>query len=140
MKVSDIMTHDPVCCVPENSLVEIAKMMKDCDCGAIPVVQDQAGRKPVGIVTDRDLVVRGMAVAKDPFLTTADDCMTRSTVTVNPDDDVEACVELMKKHQIRRILVVGERGSVVGIVAQAQIARNLDEEETGEMIQDISQP
>jgi CBS domain-containing protein len=140
MKVSDVMSPDPVCCIPENSIVEVAKMMKDCDCGAIPVVKDQAGRKAAGIVTDRDLVVRAIAEAKDPLLTQVEACMTRSTVTVHPEDDLDECATLMKKHQIRRILVVDGQGAVTGIVTQAQIARNMDEEETGEVVQGISEP
>jgi CBS domain-containing protein len=140
MKVSDIMTHDPVCCTPENSLVEVAKMMKECDCGALPVVQDQAGKKPAGIITDRDMVVRAMADAKDPFLTTVAECMTKSLVTVAPEDDVDECIRLMEKHQVRRILAVNDQNEVVGIVAQAQVALNSSKKQAGEMIQDISKP
>lgn len=140
MKVTDIMTHDPACCTPENSLVETARMMKDCDCGALPVVENQASRTPAGIVTDRDLVIRALAEGKDPFITTVSECMSKSLVTVEPDDDVEECMRLMEKHQLRRILVLNHQGEVTGIVVQAQIARYTGKEESGEVIRGISQP
>jgi CBS domain-containing protein len=138
MKVSEIMTPDPVCAIRENSLVEVARMMKEYDCGAIPVVENQANRKPVGIVTDRDLAIRGLAEAKDPLVNTVESCMTPSLVSVRPEDDVEECVKLMEKHQLRRIVVVDHQGAVVGLVVQAHIARSLGKKEAGEMLQDIS--
>jgi CBS domain-containing protein len=140
MKVQDIMTHDPACCTPETTLIEVAKMMKNCDCGAIPVVEDEASRKPAGIITDRDIVVRALAADRNPSKTRASECMTKSLVTVSPEDDLDECIRLMEKNKVRRILVVDNRGSVVGITVQAQIARSVDKSRTGEVLQDISRP
>jgi CBS domain-containing protein len=140
MKVQDIMTHDPVCCTPDNTLVEVAKMMKDCDCGAIPVVQDQASRKPAGIITDRDIAIRAVAAGKDPSRTLAEECMSKSLVTVSPEEDLDECIRLMEKNKIRRVLAVDSQGSVTGIIVQAQIARSTDKSRTGEVVQDISRP
>jgi CBS domain-containing protein len=140
MKVSDIMTSDPACGVGENSLVEIAKLMKDCDCGSLPIVENEASRKPLGIITDRDIVVRALAEGKDPFLTHAEECMTPSTISARPDEDIEECMRLMEKNQVRRIVVVDSRGSVVGLVSQGQIARAMGKEEAGELLQEISKP
>lgn len=140
MKVQDIMTHDPACCTPETTLIEVAKMMKDCDCGAIPVIEDEASRKPAGIITDRDIVVRALAADKNPSNTRASECMSKSLVTVSPEDDLDECIRLMEKNKVRRILVLDNRGSVVGITVQAQIARSADKSRTGEVVQDISRP
>lgn len=140
MKVREIMTHDPVCCTPENNLIEAAKMMKECDCGAIPVVENQASMKAVGIITDRDIVVRALAEEKNPSMTRVEACMTKSLVSVMPEDDLQDSIQLMEKHQIRRILVVDGQGAVTGMLVQAQIARTVDKARTGEVLQDISQP
>lgn len=139
MKVSEIMTHDPACATPDQNLIEVSRIMKDCDCGALPVVEDLASKKPLGIVTDRDIVIRGLAEEKDPFNTAIESCMTRSLVTVSPEDKVEECISKMERHQVKRILVVDANGSVAGIVVQAHIARNVGKKETGELVQDISE-
>jgi len=139
MKVQEIMTHDPACCTAGNTLAEAAKMMKECDCGALPVVQDLANLKPEGIITDRDIVVRGLAEGRDPFKSLVQSCMSSSLVSVSPETDVEECMRTMEKHQLRRILVVDGQGSVTGIVTQAHIARHADTEDTGQMVQGISQ-
>jgi CBS domain-containing protein len=139
MKVRDIMTRNPACCTPEDTLVDAARLMKINDCGAIPVIEDEENRKPAGIITDRDIVVRGLAADMDPLETSVEDCMTRSLVAVQSDEDVEECVRLMEEHQLRRILVIDNDGSVIGIVVQAQIALNVDSTMAGEMVEDISE-
>lgn len=139
MKVRDIMTRNPACCTPEDTLVDAARLMKINDCGAIPVIEDEENRKPAGIITDRDIVVRGLAADMDPMETSVADCMTRSLVAVQSDEDVEECVRLMEEHQLRRILVIDNEGSVIGIVTQAQIAMNVDSSLAGEMVEDISE-
>jgi len=140
MQVKDIMTVDPECSTPEETLAQAAKRMKDCDCGAIPVVENQAARKPVGIITDRDIVIRAVAEDKNPAKTKVSECMTKSLITVSPEDDVQEVLRRMEQRQVRRILVVDSQGSVAGIVVQAQIARKVDKSKSGEVLQDISQP
>lgn len=138
MKVRDIMTENPACATTDQTLVEAARMMKECDCGAIPVVEDRASLRPLGIITDRDIVIRGIAEGAEPSTAAIASCMSKSPVTVSPDDDLEDCVKLMEKHQVRRILVV-EDESVKGIVTQAHIARNAGISTSGEVLQEISE-
>ncbi|MDB5050453.1 MAG: putative signal-transduction protein containing cAMP-binding and domain [Fibrobacteres bacterium] len=140
MKVSDIMTSDPACGVGENSLVEIAKLMKDCDCGALPILENEANRKPAGMITDRDIVIRALAEGKDPFLTQAEECMTPSVISVRPDDDIDECIRLMEKNKVRRIIVVDSKGAVAGLVTQGQIALATGKAVAGEVLQEISRP
>src|SRR6476646_1501128 len=114
MQVKDIMTANPACCREDTPLTVVAGLMAEHDCGAIPVVADDAGAAPVGIVTDRDVVLRAVAAGKDPRQTTAGDCMSPGLVTVPPDLDVEECARVMEDEQIRRVLVVDAGGAVCG--------------------------
>lgn len=139
-RVSEIMTEDPVCCTPETPLVRVARMMAENSCGAIPVIRNPEDRVPVGIITDRDLVVRSVALGRNPLEMTAGDVLTDSPVTVHPEDSVEDCAAAMRGYKLRRIVVVDGSGRVRGLVVQAQIARYLPREESGEIVRDISQP
>ena len=136
MKVKDIMTQDPATLGPDATLGESAMLMKQEDCGSIPIVED--GRL-VGIVTDRDIVVRAIAVGKDPKKTRISEVMSADPITVSADDDVEAAERIMRERQVRRLPVV-EDGKLVGILVTAQLARNESEREMGEMIKEISEP
>lgn len=140
MKVKDIMTENPICCVRGTPLEEVARMMVENDCGAIPVVEDQDEWRPVGIVTDRDITCRAVAEGRNPLELTAGDIMTPSPVTVGPETSLDDCEKLMEGHQLRRILVVDRDGGCCGIVALADIARNAPEEEVGEVIEEVSKP
>ena len=103
MNVRDIMTANPACCTPNTTLPQVARLMVEHDCGAIPVVENTNNKRPVGIITDRDIVCRTIAQGKDPLGLTAGECMTASAVTVTADTDLEECARLMRSHQIRRI-------------------------------------
>ena len=138
MVVQDIMTEDPACCTPETGLQEVARMMVDCDCGCIPVVDDDDARMPVGMITDRDITCRVVAQGKNPLDLTARDAMTSTVVSVTPDTSLENCLNLMEESQIRRIAVVDEQGAVCGIVAQADIANNAGPRQTAEVVQEVS--
>lgn len=137
MKVRDLMTRD-VATVPSSAKCgEAATLMRQEDCGSIPVVED--GRL-VGIVTDRDIVVRGLAAGKDPIGLSVSEVMSADPVTITPDADVEEAARLMAERQIRRLPVI-ENGRLVGIVVIGQIARReKDEEVTGETLKEISEP
>lgn len=137
MQVREIMTENPACCRRETSMQEAAKLMVDCDCGEIPVIDDN--EKLVGVVTDRDLACRGLAQGKGPD-TPVQDVMSRQVVTVTPETDVQDCIDKMERNQIRRVPVVDENGSCCGIVAQADIARRAPERETAEVVREVSQP
>lgn len=137
MKVKDIMTREPACVAPDATLGEVATLMKQEDCGSIPVVRDG---KLVGIVTDRDIVVRGLAGGKDPKATKVSDVMSADPVCIGPEDDVREAQEIMADRQIRRLPVV-EDGKLSGIVVLGQIARGeKDEERVGETLEEISKP
>jgi CBS domain-containing protein len=137
MKVKEIMTRDPARVAPEATLGEVATLMKQEDCGSIPIVRDG---KLVGIVTDRDIVVRAIAAGKDPKATKASDVMSADPVCVGPDDDVREAERVMADRQIRRLPVV-EDGRLSGIVVIGQIARReRSEEKVGEVLEEISQP
>lgn len=138
MKVQDIMTKDPACCPVDAGLREVAKMMVDNDCGAIPVVENSESKKPVGVVTDRDIACRAVAQGKNPLDLTARDVMTDSVITVKPDTTIEECGNLMERNQIRRIVVVDESGACCGMVAQADIAVNASGQTTADIVQEVS--
>jgi len=138
MQVKDIMTRDPACCTPDANLQEVARLMVECDCGEIPVVENRQSMKPVGVVTDRDICCRTVAEGKNPLEMTAGDCMSSPCVTVKPEMSVEDCCQVMEENQIRRVLVVDENGACCGIVAQADIARHAPKQETAEVVKEVS--
>ena len=134
-QIRDLMTENPTTCEPSTTAVDAARVMASEDVGPIPIVE---GGRLVGIVTDRDLVVRILAEGKDPSSTTIGEIASSDLVTVQPDSELQEAERLMAQSQVRRIPVV-EGDRLVGIVAQADIARALDEERTGEVVQQISQ-
>ncbi len=140
MNARDLMTENPACCTPDTSLKEVAEMMCSHDCGEIPVIENEQTRRPVGVITDRDIACRAVAEGKSPLETTARECMTENCVTVNPEASLEECCKLLEENQIRRILVVDEEGKCCGIISQADIAREAPKERTAEVLQEVSQP
>jgi len=138
MNVGEIMTKDPACCTPDTGLQEVAKMMVDSDCGCIPVVDGENSKMPVGMITDRDITCRVVAKGQNPLDLTAEDAMTTTVVSVTPDTSIEDCCDLMEESQIRRVAVVDENGACCGIIAQADIAANLSDKRTAEVVQEVS--
>jgi CBS domain-containing protein len=134
-KVRDVMTERPRAVTPQTPLNEVAEVMETEDVGAVPVVE---GDRLVGIVTDRDIVVRAIAKGKDPRGMPAADISSRELVTVHPDDDLSDALELMAQYQVRRLAVTAEDERLVGVVSQADVAREAKEKETGEVVQGIS--
>ena len=140
MTCRDVMTANPSCCVPSDSVAMAAQIMKREDVGPVLIVSDYNSRNLVGIVTDRDLAVKVIAEGRDPNNTRIDEVMSHNPVTCRENDDTNKAVRLMSEHQVRRIPVVDTGNRLVGIIAQADLARYEDEEEVGEMVEDISQP
>lgn len=135
------MTRGPVACTPEDRVVTAAKIMRDRDCGAVPVVDSQESRRLWGILTDRDIVVRVVARERNCLHVTVGECMTPDVFTVHPTDSVEDVVRLMEEHRIRRVPVVEDGDILVGIVTLADLARKAhDEKLLGEVIEEVSQP
>jgi CBS domain-containing protein len=112
--------------------------MVDCDCGEVPVVD--ASRRPIGVLTDRDITCRLVARGRNPLELTAGDCMTSPVATVPPTASLDECRELMEEKQIRRVPVVDEAGRCAGIVSQADIARHASKRATAGMVQRVSEP
>ena len=139
MKAKDILTANVATATPETSVEAIAKMLVEHDCGAIPIVKSSTSRKPVGIVTDRDIVCRVVAVGKNPRESTAGDCMSSPCVTVTASAHLDVCCTTMEKSRIRRLVVVDEEGVCCGIVSQADIARRIADK-AGEVVREVSQP
>jgi len=140
MKVDTVMTACPTFATVDTPLRDIALMMVDQDCGQIPVLGGGNGRKPVGVVTDRDIVVRALAKGRNPLEMTAQDCMTTPCVTVRSDDSLAKVCDAMEREQIRRVLVVDDDGNLCGIVAQADVARSAQTSKTAEVVKTISSP
>jgi CBS domain-containing protein len=139
MQVQDIMTQNPACCTKDTSLTDVARMMVDNDCGAIPVVESNNSPRLVGVITDRDIVCRTLADGKDPFQMAAGDCMSEPVETVRADADVGECARLMKEHQIRRVFVT-DGGRCAGVVAQADLAKEASPHETAGVVKEVSEP
>ena len=135
-KVRDAMTPGVRSVSPSDSLTDAAVAMRDEDVGSLPVVE---GDRVVGIVTDRDIVVRAVAERADPQTLKVGDVSSGDLVTVLPDEDLDEALELMARYRVRRLPVV-EDGRLVGVVAQADVAFEAKEKDAGEMLEDISQP
>ena len=134
--VRDAMTAEVRSATPTQSLTEAAEMMKAEDVGSVPVVDD--GRL-VGIVTDRDIVLRAVAERRDPQAVTIDEVASRELVTVDPEQDLDEALRLMAERQVRRLPVV-EDGRLVGMLAQADVAIEAAGKKVAEAVEQISKP
>lgn len=140
MRVEEIMTMDPSSVTPDTPINEAALIMKDQNVGMLPVVESEGSVKLVGVITDRDIAIRHVAEGHNTNTCPVREAMTEAVTTCRPDDDVEDVMNLMGKEQVRRIPIVDERGSLVGVVAQADISRHGDERAAGATVEKISQP
>jgi len=137
MKVRDIMTANPVCCLPEDSVQKVATMLRDKDIGAMPVVLEQGSRKLVGVVTDRDLCCRVLANGSNSTMR-IDRIFSANPVTCREGENVNHCEELMQEHQIRRVVVVDGEGACIGIVTQADLALKEKPEKVSKVVAAVS--
>lgn len=140
MDVRSVMTPDPACCTRSSTLDVVAKMMIDNDCGEIPVVDDHESRRPLGVITDRDIAVRAVASGAVPGQSAAGDYMSAPCITVRPQDSLKDCCQVMERHQIRRVLVVDDEDRVCGIVSLADVARHAAQSATAEVVKEVSEP
>ena len=143
MQAKDLMTRDPACCTPDQTLEEVARMMKQHDCGCIPVVENEQNRRVVGLVTDRDLATRALAEGLGSA-TVVETVMSSDPVCCSPETDVAEIERLMSERQVRRIPVEDGEGCCVGIIAQADLAlaedRGISDREVGRVVEQISRP
>jgi CBS domain-containing protein len=137
-KARDIMTPDCTCIGENDTLIEAAKRLAELNVGALPICGEDDRLK--GMVTDRDIVVKVLAQGKDPASTTAGEIGAGdgNTVTIGADDSIEEALRTMSEHQVRRLPVIDGR-KLVGIISQADIARNYDEAKVGDLVEAISQ-
>ncbi len=134
--VRDAMTENPRSIGESASVVEAAQLMREGHIGSLPITDEE---QLVGMITDRDITTRVVAEAADPKTTSVGDVYSRDVISVEPDKDLDEALRLMARHQVRRLPVV-ESGRLVGIVAQADIARREKEKKTGELVEAISEP
>ena len=134
--VADVMTPGVESTTSSEALRDAARTMREGDFGSMPVVDD--GRL-VGVLTDRDIVVRAVAEGLDPAVARVGEVASRDPVTVGPEQDLDEAIELMSRHRVRRLPVV-ERGRLVGVVSQADVALDGKEKKTGTVVEEISQP
>ena len=134
--IRDLMTPNPATIEPNQPVAEAARLMREYDAGIIPIVE---GDRLSGTVTDRDITIRVVAEGRDPQSTTIGEIASRDIVTIDPEQNLDEALRLMAQHQVRRLPVVEEDGRLVGMLAQADVARTQSPEKTGEMLSDISQ-
>ena len=141
MKISDIMTKNPTTVTPGTTVRDAAQLMQREDTGILPVVESEGGKKLVGVVTDRDIAIRVVAEGRGAD-TRVSDVMTSSRLaTLRPDADVDELMDTMADQQVRRVPIVDDRGTLVGIVAQADIVRKArDEKKSERTVEKISEP
>jgi CBS domain-containing protein len=136
------MTANPVCCTASDTLRYAAQLLRDNDCGSLPVVDSQETKRLVGIVTDRDMVCRVLAADADCNTATVGSAMSTGQLwTANADAAIDDVIEMMEDGQVRRIPVLDEEKCVIGIIATADLALELDEvEDVAEVFEEISEP
>jgi CBS domain-containing protein len=135
-QIRELMTVKPRTVKAGDTFVEAAKLMRGEDAGLAPIVD---GDRLVGVVTDRDIAIRVVAEGRDPQSTKVEEVASQNVVTIDPQQELDEALRLMAQHQLRRLPVVEEDGKLVGIVAQADVARHADSERTGQVVEEISE-
>lgn len=141
MRIQEIMTKDPSCVTPDSTVREAAQLMSREDVGIIPVVDAQSSNRLVGVVTDRDIAIRCVAEGKDGTCSVREVMSSDDLATCGEDDEVDSLMEAMRSEKVRRVPIVDERGSLVGIVSQADVFRKTPGGDTAQRtVQRISEP
>lgn len=135
-EIKDLMTQNPARVSTGSTIVDAARLMREKDTGIAPVTD---GDRLVGVITDRDIAIKVVAEGKDPQSTKVDEVASQNLVTIDPQQDLDEALRLMAQHQVRRLPVVEEDGRLVGILAQADVARHADAEQTGKVVEEISE-
>ena len=139
-KCDEVMTKNPICCLPNDTAAKAAQLMKSENIGSIPVIENEQTKKLVGIVTDRDLALKIVAEGRDAKSTKVEAVMTHKVVTCRAEDDLQKALDAMSEHQLRRLPVVDNDNKILGIIAQADVAMRVDQpEKTAAMVKEISQ-
>jgi CBS domain-containing protein len=133
--VREVMSSDCECINSTETVLDAARKLKELDVGSMPICGEDDRLK--GMLTDRDIVVKVLAEGRDPASTTAGDLGEGKPVTIGADDSIDEALRTMSEHKVRRLPVI-DGHDLVGIVAQADIARNVDEEQVGDLVEAIS--
>ncbi len=137
-QVKDALSREVRYCDRQTSLKEAADKMKSYDIGALPVVENE---KVVGLLTDRDMVVRTISEGHDPNKATVGDSMTEGVVTAYEDDSIESAAELMKKNQIRRLVVLNRDDQLAGVCSLGDLATlDIAPEKKADVVEEVSKP
>jgi CBS domain-containing protein len=134
-KARDVMTGGTECIGENETLVDAARKMKELDVGALPICGEDDRLQ--GMLTDRDIVVKAIAVDKDPGSTRAGDLAQGKPVTIGADDTVDEALHTMAEHKVRRLPVI-DGHQLVGVVSQADLAKNVEDEKVGDLVEAIS--
>lgn len=126
MQVQKMMTSNPACVTPQDTARDAARLMKERNCGSLPVVDNEESKRLVGVVTDRDLAIRALAEGKGAD-TPVSELMSRDPSCCSPDTDVREVERIMSERQVRRVPVVDSAGRLAGIVSQADLALSKDD-------------
>ncbi len=122
MKCRDVMTENPVCCLPDDNVGQAARAMRRERVGSIPVVTDELKKELIGVITDRDLAYKVVGESRDVIRTRVYDVMTRAVIACRDDDDIVTALLAMEEHQIRRVPVVDYSGRVVGMISEGDVS------------------
>jgi len=141
-KARELMTENPSCITPETTAQEAARLMEDKDVGSLPVV-DKGTKHLVGIVTDRDLALRVLGRGEAGSLPVRSVMSQKNLACVRAEDDIDEVEKLMASHQVRRIPVIDGQNQIVGVIAQADLARerkSVGEKDLGKVLEKVSEP
>lgn len=138
-KCDEVMTKKVVWCLPDDLAARAARLMQSEDIGSVPVVENAATKKLVGIVTDRDLALQILADGRPATTTKVEEVMTPNVVTCHKEDNLQMALDAMSENQLRRIPVVDDDQRIIGIISQADVATRIDQpEKTAEVVKEIS--
>lgn len=138
--VQEIMSKNPACVTPDASLVEVAQLMKKYDCGEIPIVYNMSEKKLLGVITDRDICNRAVAMGLNPAAMSVEECMTYPAISVKKTTSIEDCCHVMEDNQIRRVPVVDEHENFCGMVSLSDISRFTEDYLAAEVVKFVSRP
>ena len=138
MKIREIMSRDPVCCMLTDTAYTVARILCDRNIGSMPVVADQQSKQLVGMITDRDLCCSIIAQGMDAKTTEIENLITLAPFACRDGENIEACERLMQEHQVRRIPIVDAEDRVIGIVSQADLALRDKPERVSKTVAEIS--
>lgn len=137
----EVMTKEPICCLPNDTVAQTAEMMKSKNIGSILVIESMKTKRLIGIVTDRDLTLQVVANGHESKTTKIADVMTRKLITCTVDDDIQKAVKAMAEHQLHRIPVVDKDHKIAGIISLADVATRVGQrKKLAKVVKKISQP